>query len=488
MFRFILMIFGLPWPVLVLLACGLFGLGHYSKQQALSFEAEKAQALVEGQPEPVPLDQFEDGDVHPADEVHVTTWINVAHNYELTLQKRGADTVRRMFVLFGPGDGMDSSVARGVVVIHPDSVDRFLAVMIAGMVGEEDGKLLFNLNGKREASPDLSSMVNDALADRGLHKAADFLVVEPYLDGREAALKPDAEAPESGMQLFGTLGAVLLVLALKNFATGRRTPAPQRSLADVEIPPVGTPILPQGAKAQPSVAPAPMPAAPPPIASSEGWSPLEAVRARQAERMTAAMAPPPPPSQGVSGTDLAAGLFQKDRERSGGLGPVQKFAGALALYFVVYLAFGQFTGPSSMNTVEEGGMAAAMMESFFGMGVGEEPEVPEAVRQATDGTAAAPAEAAPVADAEVAAAPLARTGGATVSEDAGPSDLPQAGGGWLDAFPQMPPALVLPAMAGGGVLIVALGIGALLMQRRSGGQGGASRGRDPYDRLSERLR
>lgn len=460
MFRLIAMIFGLPWPVLVVLACGLLGVGQYAKQQATAFEAEKAQALIEGQPEPVPLDDFDAEDVHLADEVHVTTWINVEHNYELTKQKRGSDTVRRMFVLFGPGDGMDSTVARGVVVIPPESLDAFLEVMLAGAVGEDEGKLLFNLNGKRESSPDLSDMVNDALDDQGLHKATEFLVVEPYLQGREEALKPDPGAPSRGMQIFGTIAALLLVVALKNFATGRRKPEPARSLADVVIPPVGTPIHPFGAAPSPAVAAA---APVPPPSQSEGWSPLEAVRARQEARV-AAVSMPSAPSPKVETPKESGGLFgsRSDGRR---LGTVPKIAGALALYFVVYLVAAPFTGPTQMSGVSEDSILGTFMAGTFGTEEGTEAPVAEAV-------AAAPSES-------------------------GVADAPEAAGWvWPDGMSGLPPAVAMTGMAGGGLLLVALGLGVVMLLRRSGGgagragarRAGAGRAGDPWDRLSERLR
>lgn len=497
MFRLIGMIFGLPWPVLVLLAGGLFWFGHYSKQQAIAFEAEKAQALVEGQPEPVPLDAFDEDDVHLADEVHVTTWVNTAHNYELTYQKRGTDTVRRMFVLFGPGDGVDSKVARGVIVIPPESVDAFLAVMLTNVVGEVDGKLLFNLNGKREASPDLSSMVDDALKDQGLHKAADFLVVEPYFQGRDEALKPRPDIASNMMNLFGGIGVVLLLIALKNFAKGRRQPAPQRSLADVEIPPVGTPINHYGAKPmQAGVASvAPVPPSPPP--SSEGWSPLEAVRARQQaqfqaqldkEAMLAGRSREAEPGTAHGGLSL---FGSGDRK----IGIVPRFAGAFVLYMVIYLGFGQFTGPTSMNTVSEDGFVAAFMESVFGLKPDETANA--GAELGTDEGSVVPGtvEAAPVVTAEVVPAPVvaeavpapAVTEAAPVVQDAA-SAAPEVGPVWAEFLPAVPPSVALSAMAGAALLIVALALGLRLMRRRPEARVSAGRAGDPWDRLHQRLR
>ena len=120
-------LFGLPWPVMALIAVGFFWLAQNSREWVAEFEAEKAQALERGVPDPVPLDEFTEDSVGLAHEVHVTAWINPAHNYELTKERKGPDTVRRMYVLFGPGDGPESKVARGVVVLPPDEVQAFFA-------------------------------------------------------------------------------------------------------------------------------------------------------------------------------------------------------------------------------------------------------------------------------------------------------------------------------------------------------------------------
>lgn len=444
MFRLIGWILGLPWPVLVLMACGLFGSGHFTKQQAIAFEAEKAQALAEGQPAPVPLDAFGEEDVHPAREVHVTTWINIDHNYQLTREnRRGADTVRRMFVLFGPGDGPDSRVARGVITIDPGSVDKFVALLEAGHAGQVDGRMLVNLNGSREGSPDLADMVDDALAERGLHKDRDFLVLAPYLDGRDAALKPDPDAPARGMRLFGTLGGLMLVLALRNFARRRRKEEQERAIAD-DFPPVGGRAVPAG---QPGPAQV-FDHGPPP--ASEGWSPLAAVKAKQAAATSIALQP-----VAAAGADRGAGIGSR---LWGGYRWLTKVSVALGLYMVVYLAFSPFTGPVTMGAVQEKGVVATVMQ-VFGSDAGTEPAGGgQAVSDAGAGDGA-PATTPPV--------------------EAG-----AAGGVW----PWGGGAGMPSATAGAGAVLILLCLGYAMARRRLPVRGGAVRGGDPWDRLSQRLR
>lgn len=273
MFRLFALLLALPWPVMALISAGLFWAAKDSHQRVTAHEAEKAQALLAGVPEPVALDEFSEADVHPVDEVHVTAWINLDHNYELTKERRGPDTVRRMYVLFGPGDGPDSNVARGVVVLHPDRVKDFINLLATNVTDPADPRLLFNLNGAREYTPDLSSMVTEALAERGLMKDADFLAVEPYLDGREVALAPDPEAAGRNALAISALGALAGVFALAKFWARRRLHA-----------------MPSGGDARGPVSGGLSAQAPEPTGQGYGgfatpmtgaWSPIEAVKAKQ---------------------------------------------------------------------------------------------------------------------------------------------------------------------------------------------------------------
>jgi hypothetical protein len=277
MFRLFSMLLGLPWPVMALISAGLFWAAKDSYQRVTAHEAEKAQALQAGAPAPVALDAFTAADVHAVDEVHVTAWINADHTYELTKERRGPDTVRRMYVLFGPGDGPDSKVARGVVVLHPDRMKDFIDLLAANVADPADPRFLFHLNGARDETPDLSYMVSDALAERGLMKDADFLAVEPYLEGRAAALAPDPEAAQRNSIAILALGALAGLLALGKLWARLRSQSKLSGGAQARGP------VPGGG---PMHAPEPMAqtvqgyggfAAP----ATGSWSPIEAVKAKQ---------------------------------------------------------------------------------------------------------------------------------------------------------------------------------------------------------------
>ncbi len=548
MFRLFAMLLALPWPVMALISAGLFWLAQDSHQRVTAFEAEKAQALQAGAPEPVAFDAFTEADIHAADEVHVAAWLGTDYNYELTKQRKGTDTVRRMYVLFGPGDAETSKVARGIVLLSPGQVDGFIGHLLSRMYDPLDARMPFHLNGAVDTSPELSDMVADAFAEQGLTKAEDFVVIEPFLEGREAALAPDPDAPMRVATVFGGLGALAALLALGKLLTGRGRKKRREDRANAEL----ERAVMMATATRPVVAPLPTNSEPTnaaPVAASgqryatvptpppAAWSPLEAVMAKQAATVGATRSGGYGLSSGLAaGAPSGMGADQSLSKRDGagvGLRRVfrapTKVVGALVFYFAVYLAFGHLTPPTTMNSVPEGGMVAKVMEGLFGFAPaeaeGEEgaatlpqgnggaqrtlPQVddtpPSPKNQVSEDIAAGmtPAEA------------VRRAIAAEFPDETGPSgpvflstgkDQPAAQAGLVeqlrDLVPQgwggMDPAEVSASVMGGGLWKGPAGIAVLLalasvlatiglaLARRSRRRAAATLG-DPWTRISDRL-
>lgn len=543
MFRLFSIFLALPWPVMALISAGLFWAGQDSHQRVTAHEAEKAQALQAGPPAPVALDAFTEADVHPLDEVHVTAWINADHNYELTKERRGPDTVRRMYVLFGPGDGPDSKVARGVVVLHPDRMKDFTDLMVASVADPADPRFLFHLNGARQASPDLSLMVNEALSERGLMKDADFLAVEPYLDGRAVALAPDEGAAERNRSVFMVLGVLAGLLALGKFwarrrvqsgssdaASARRTGSGGFPMQTPESMATGQAVRGYGAYSAPMTG---------------AWSPIEAVKAKQtAMGGTAAGAQP----------RMAVATEPKPARSRVGLGAAVRTVRNLSLTAIIlgglYVAFAAPGGQLPLGTMiawmnmseggsdpfavgperadpqeesatkvqvgmvagndvaEDAGPTVPMPQGIAGAErplpqIGDKPPAPADQVQEDIAAGMTPAEA------------VRRAIAAEFPDETGPSgpvflstgkDQPAAQAGLVeqlrDLVPQgwggMDPAEVFAAVMGGGLwkgpagIAVLLALGSVLaaiglaVARRSRQRAAATRG-DPWARISDRL-
>lgn len=211
MHRLFLLIFLLPWYVVAVLTALMVWFATTQMNTAQDAEAQKAQALQAEMPLPVPIDQFAQTDRHIAHEVHVTAWINLAHNYRLTHRGKFGTDEWMMYVLFGPDDPDTGKVARGVALIDPDRIDDFALMMVDALRPEMGSQLNFDINGQALGYGDYSSLVTGALKEHGLTKDPDFLVIAPFIDGRAAGLAPD---PLAVMHRAGGAFALATGLAL----------------------------------------------------------------------------------------------------------------------------------------------------------------------------------------------------------------------------------------------------------------------------------
>ena len=225
-----LIFFRSPWPVKAVLAALCFGLAWFAYQFGLENEAEKAQALRDGVPEAVSLNEFDPvRDIHAADEVHVIGWVNSDFNYTLTETRKTKrskhDVTRRMFVMLGPDDSSESKTARAVILLPDYAVDRFFQEMVPNLQGFDGDRGLFRLSGTAESKPELKSMAEEALAKLGMKKGPGFQFIEPWSKaGRAADLAPNPDTMQTVTLIFAGLGGLLLLMALAGMRR-RKTPA-----------------------------------------------------------------------------------------------------------------------------------------------------------------------------------------------------------------------------------------------------------------------
>jgi hypothetical protein len=230
------------WKGLAVLSVIFFGFAGFILQSGLQFEADKAAALQGPMPEMVPLEAFDaTRDVHLAQEVHVQGQINPEYNYTLTEHHTGKgpdyDVVRRMFVLFGPEDAVDAKVARAVVLLHEDQVDAFVGYTADNAVEFTDQGFSFALNGAADTVPDLEDMADDALVKEGLTKASNFVFIEPWLEGRAAALAPAPDVPWGAAGMVSVPAVVFFLMAVWRKRRGAYI-APVAQVASVTAAPL----------------------------------------------------------------------------------------------------------------------------------------------------------------------------------------------------------------------------------------------------------
>jgi len=213
------LIFRSPWYVPLVMALALFWVANFFYQDYRDDEAAKALALQQGMPAAVSLNAFDPArDTHAADEVNVTGWINPTYNSELTLTTKrkwsSSDTVRRMFVLFGPEDDAQTKTVRAVVLLPEADVGRFVDDVYANATGQIGDSPVFNLNGTVSLYDGMDNVITKAFTAGGLSRAPDFRIIAIWPEGgRAAALAPLTEQLMQLPLLFALLGLLLLAVA-----------------------------------------------------------------------------------------------------------------------------------------------------------------------------------------------------------------------------------------------------------------------------------
>ncbi len=220
---FLFLLVALPWWGYLALSGGVAWLGYEAYQKERVELAERQAQAMAPPPEVVDLSQFDlSRDVAPADELHVRGWINTDYSYELIKRTNGVRTgTRFMYVLFGSEDDAASKQARAAVVMTEADKDRFVDDIFDHVVGFNAQGPVIALNGFRGSGDGYASMVSEALAEKGLTRAPDFVFVEPFLDGRQAALTATGE-PLRVLGVFLLFAAAFAMAGLAKLVFSRR--------------------------------------------------------------------------------------------------------------------------------------------------------------------------------------------------------------------------------------------------------------------------
>jgi hypothetical protein len=209
-------------PLIICFVIMLFGLVMQSSINANI--ADQEEALRNSQPDAVSLDVFDrKTDVHVAKEVHVTARMNSDYNYRLIQERDGrSDTIRFMYVFFGPSQAESSRQARAAVILDRDDKDAFVDLLMAqsaekfkALVNNETTTAeanLYTIAGTRDRSPDLKKIAMKAFEEQGLTKGPDFIYIEPFLEGRTAGLTPDYEFLKTWKYMWGSLLAFFALI------------------------------------------------------------------------------------------------------------------------------------------------------------------------------------------------------------------------------------------------------------------------------------
>lgn len=226
--RLLVLLFVLPWWVYLPASIGVLWVGARVYEQVLETEAEKVAALAGGTPQVVDLAEFDRmRDIHAAGEVHVTGWIDTDINYDLTQGFNGIPLrTRHMYMVFGAAEQSGAREVRAALMLSTTERDQFVE-RIENYVYEvtDAGAFVLAFNGIADTTTAMDSMATEMIEKQGLSKAADFIFIEPFLDGREAALAPRGVPEQTRYIAWAIAAVVALIGVVKRVTSVRARPA-----------------------------------------------------------------------------------------------------------------------------------------------------------------------------------------------------------------------------------------------------------------------
>ncbi|MCI2399688.1 hypothetical protein [Aliiroseovarius subalbicans] len=257
--RVIAFLIMMPWWLYFPLAGGVGYLGELAYQSALETEAERATALESPMPDVVDLSDFSrTHHISDAKEVHVSGWINYDYNTNLIERTNLVKTGNHyLYVLFGSEDQAASKVARAALILTKSEWENFSENLYdyVDLPKLEVERPFFRFNGFAKHTHPADDHAYEVMEKNGLTRASGFVILDPFWQGREAALAPRG-VPMRERMIFWLIGAGIALIGIvklvfKRGMNGKRTkPDP---FANGPI--AGTAPVESAAKAQSSFAP-----------------------------------------------------------------------------------------------------------------------------------------------------------------------------------------------------------------------------------------
>jgi hypothetical protein len=236
--RMLIGFFRAPWYVPAIFALIVFVAGYVLVQEERKQAANRAASLEQGPPPRTDLADFDfNRDTRYNGEVNLEVYVDPSLNTSLTYttKRRRSESVdeRMLYFLFDPSETRASGQLRAVMMIDMDQVDDIAGYVFKNRISDDSDNVIFALSGsaRKSVSGGFKDLIDQAVAQSGLTKSPHFVIITPWIEGREAALETDPSLESLTIQFFGMLGGGLTLLALLKFLTrGRgsaRAPQPK---------------------------------------------------------------------------------------------------------------------------------------------------------------------------------------------------------------------------------------------------------------------
>lgn len=239
--RALFFVFAAPWPVVAFLAFLAFGAGYLSIQDHHRTEELKVQALKLGPPTLTRLTEIGVGATLPyKNEINVEAYADLSLNATLTLTKKrifsSSEDERMLYFLFDATESRENGQLRAVVLLPKAQAEEFASYVAGHQKGYVGANPEFTLSGSadRNGVEGFDRLIYQAAKASDLELAPGFMVIAPWLDGREAALASAPITQSLDVQFFGGLGGALTFLSgLKFLRRKRQATRPVQSEAPV---------------------------------------------------------------------------------------------------------------------------------------------------------------------------------------------------------------------------------------------------------------
>lgn len=225
--------FGLVVVAMLVLGAG-FGMQVMENRAA----AERAAVLALPPPGAVAAQDHDPvRHARPMSEATLQGQLDFSMDYQLTLEKRGTDSLAYMIPIYST-DAVDlSGPALGVVLYDGagfafDEVDA-AELVATSMVGAGPVGPILELNGRLGSPGEMGDLIRGAFDEQGRSLVADPLILLPWRGGREAALAPPAEDALGPFDVAKWIAAAIALMALVKLAIRSDRPA---SAAPAEAP------------------------------------------------------------------------------------------------------------------------------------------------------------------------------------------------------------------------------------------------------------
>lgn len=214
----------IPWWLFMALGILFAALAVDGYQDERAEEALGRHLASRAAPASVDLSAFDPvSDTHPLDELHVRGWVDAEHSQRL-IKMRDNGKVRKsrfMHVLFGAADGPDATEVRAVILLRERERGPFAELLDAHAVGIRPQGTIHEINGFVGDTQALGPQMDKAFARAGLVKADNFVIIEPFLEGRQHALLNAAD-PLGFLIFASVLSLVFFAIAMLKLIAWRR--------------------------------------------------------------------------------------------------------------------------------------------------------------------------------------------------------------------------------------------------------------------------